>query len=163
MKIRNDFVTNSSSSSFILGFKKDDDIETLVRHMIENYETDKDVVESFTKFLVHRLSIEPQLTAEEIIIQNKDEVLGDSWFELYKYYSKLTNSKEAIAHLETPEGRAEVEKYGKDDLEAFANKINSYGADYFIQVELSDDGYAADLESYIMPKCELTVVCFNHH
>lgn len=81
MKIRTDYVTNSSSSSFIVGFESEENIDSQLKESMINSSRYEDVLHDIKR---HRI------TKEYALEMFKDEMKWEVEFDLqYEYERKL--------------------------------------------------------------------------
>ncbi len=157
MKIRSDFVTNSSSSSFILGFTSEDKIkdELLERSMsmlVENIVLN-DVLEAekFGKEKVEKIIREELSYIARYRVMDKYEMQGYDFDFVHNY-------------IKSVEGKKEIDKYVQDIVDKTMKKIKEDNLSVFVEVEYSDDWTDEQiLERDIMPYLKSTVIDFSHH
>lgn len=164
MKARNDFITNSSSSSFIVGFTSEDSIEEELKRNFPEEESErfdivlKDIIDA------DKISKEEvlDLIREEIYYTAKHKVMED-----YRYYQHIKNNEcsysDAFDYIETKEGKKEIE----NRINQILNKVEQDMGlkSVFVEISYSDnDGsFFSSLEHEIMPELESTVMCISHH
>lgn len=156
MKIRNDFVTNSSSSSFILGFTSKDKIE---EELLEGTTSDllKDVV------LKDVLEAE-QFDEKEVENRIREEMKYTAIWRIEELYRRRTGCsyQDASDYVNTDDGKKEVEQYIDNIVNDAAQKIFENEKCVFVEISYSDD-YNCELEHYIMPFIPTNIITFNHH
>ena len=156
MKIRIDYVTNSSSSSFVVGFKDEESIEEQLR--CEMY-----AVPRFDTILndVKR----NRITKAEALHTFRDEMYWDAEYALeHEYERKGIGSLNFYDWIKDHRNREEFYEKVNERLdvwfEEFKQKIE--GFDYLALVEY-DDHCDGDLEHEIMPRLGCTIQRFSHH
>lgn len=152
MKIRTDYVTNSSSSSFILGFTNEDNIKYELVDGFNSWE-----MEYFGE-VFNDVQEAQRLTKEEVIHRFYDELTWDASFiaarrkgiDLWRNWDwKYTDeAKELI--------KEEIDKMISDRQYMF-DKFS-----VFVEVEYSDHD-CSELEHEVMPHHKSCIVRFNHH
>jgi len=157
MKIRTDYVTNSSSSSFIVGFESEGNIDSQLKESMINFPRYEDVLHDIKS---HRI------TKEQALEVFKDEVKYDAEFYLqYEYERKL--GFDCLSFYDWLENEANKKAFDEavstkvDELyKEYEEKINA--CEYLAEVEYCDhtDG---DLEHEIMPYLDCTIRRFSHH
>ena len=159
MKIRCDYVTNSSSSSFIVGFKSENDIDSQLKESMVNISSVYRYDEVLRDIKNHRITKEYAL---EIF---KDEVRLDVEFYLGDIYEdKLGGYTNFVKWIKKKENKKEFDDAINsmvDELyKRFKEKIDD--CEYLAEVEYCDhtDG---DLEHEIMPYLDCTIKRFSHH
>ena len=156
MRIRNGFVTNSSSSSFILGFKDEDSI---ARTLAED-----NVYEYFSTIYQDCLDAE-KMDLETMLNNYKEEIEYDvSWNILNKYKKKhgYLSWNEVYKFKNTDEFK---EKY-KKELNKYIEKLRkeAEGNSIFVEVEYEDHTEAgSELEHDIMPYLKCCLRINSHH
>lgn len=168
MKIRSDFVTNSSSSSFILSFKDKDIMESTIRDQFpKEIECDWYTRDEYLNQVLDDLKDERNIhTFEEM----KDEVIRELGYPAWREaISKIQADKnmsyeDAYSYVSsTREGQKlqidilfdmweESEKHLKDDT-------------VFAIIDHGSDGNGEDgvLERKVLPNLPCTQFVFNHH
>lgn len=167
MKIRRDYVTNSSSSSFILSFKDEDSIyDTLKEQFPKDIESGWSASEGgYLPDLLNRISDEKRLTQEDIKEIIEDEERWSIRWELREKYEreKGMSHLEAWEFFDSPEGEKLIkEECGKITAEI----MKKIGDDHVIvQVEYGDGGEGEDgvMEHKILPNLDCTIARFSHH
>lgn len=159
MKIRNDYVTNSSSSSFIVGFKSENDIDSQLKESMVKCDSIYRYDDVLRDIKNHRITKEYAL---EIF---KDEVQWDVKFYLEDCYEdKLggyTNFEKWIKKKENKKEFDDAVNSKVDELyKRFKEKIDD--CEYLAEVEY-DDHTDGDLEHEIMPYLDCTIKRFSHH
>lgn len=167
MKIRRDYVTNSSSSSFILSFADEDSIyDTLKEQFPKDIESGWSAgEEGYLPDLLNRISDEKRLTQEdikEIVVDNNRWAIRWNLREKYER-EKGMSYLEAREFFDSPEG----EKLIKEECGKIVEEImNEIGDDHVIvQVEYGDGGMGEDgvMEHEILPNLDCTIARFSHH
>lgn len=153
MKIRKGFVTNSSSSSFILGFKSEESIkEELQKENLEE-EYFEEILRDVTK--ATRLDKEDILQgySEEIYYQTRWDVENS----LHVPYSKKFEMRE------TQEFQKKLNKAIADRTSELEQAMEGYSV--FVEISYSDnDGFRySNLEHYVAPNMKCCLAVIDHH
>lgn len=165
MKIRTDYVTNSSSSSFILSFKDEDSIyDTLKEQFPKDIESGWSAgEEGYFEQLWNEIKDADRLTQEDIETIVKDESYA-YWdmIETLEISMNMTYS-EAKEFLETPTGQKVLNDTIGSEIKDIVDKICDDKV--IVQVEHGDGGEGEDgvLEHDILPILSCTVARFSHH
>lgn len=170
MKCRNDFVTNSSSSSFLIGFKnKDEGIDTISK-----------MVEDFGSRYINQL-LSDFIDAESFSKESMKEIfyhdlksiatwdLDTTWegwhFAESDFQKNWLNNHPGASfkdYFQSEERANKIQELVEDELIKLRKLIEDCG--YLVKLEYEDhDKVGSELEHYILPNQPFVKKIFSHH
>ena len=151
MKVRTDFVTNSSSSSFVLGFKSEDTIRD---------ELAKSMPERFIEVVYNDVKEAAKMNPEAIVDIISDDLYWQAEYDVMRKH-RLPFS-ESLDWVKTDEGKAAVNaKLNKLLMEI---KKRMEGFNVFAIVEYEDHTDCGSyLEHDILPEHPNNIIRISHH
>lgn len=166
MKIRSDFVTNSSSSSFILSFKDEDSIyNTLKEQFPEGLNAGWSAGDfGYLHQLLREIEEADRLTEEDI----KEIVKNEKWSVQWSIEEILEKKKhmsysEIREFLDTEKGQKMISDACNEKVSKIMQKIGNDKV--IVEVNHGDGGEGEDgmLEHEILPYLDCTAIRFSHH
>lgn len=157
MKVRSDFVTNSSSSSFILGFT---DEQTVKEELLTGF--DNETIKFYPMVFNNSLK-EDRLTKDEVLDKLRKYLYHEISWDLYYSKQRSDRSVKLLGRhnfLNLEETKNEIQKILEAKLQGIEEKMKGY--DIFIMLRYSDHT-DCQLEKYIMPKHPHTIAVLDHH
>lgn len=150
MKYRSDFVTNSSSSSFVVVFKNKTEMKEKYEEMLRNNSSYADIV--FSDIEKNKLTYIETLKylSERLKWEAKYHICYDS----PKYRDKPYEWRNSV------EFKNLVKNYIDTELDRFKNSVNHRG---IFSVVTYSDHTDAELEQVIMPNMPFTYKTINGH
>lgn len=152
MKIRSDFVTNSSSSSFILGFKNRSEIKEILEKEIPDY------------YSAHREELLEEINnsscnKEEVLLEYKEDIYFKCIWELREELGRWYSHSE----MEQPWFKEKLQN--KINQKVSELKKDLEDKEVIVLVEHGDGGEGEDgiLENEILPHLSCTLVSISHH
>ena len=158
MKVRTDFVTNSSSSSFIIVFKSVADREKQFNILRERYPI-------FAQTIISDIE-NNKITKEEALKKIKEDLESEATWKYYWnnsiYWGRYSKFKDVDPYTD-PTIQKAVKEYVEIGLEKVLKELPKRG--YYASVEYGDDDgtYYSELEHEIMPYQEFVVRRISHH
>lgn len=152
MKIRKGFVTNSSSSSFILGFTSEENIKKELEA--------EDLKEYFDEVLEDVMRA-IKLTKDEVLEGYAEEIYYGTRWDLEDRLDVPYDKKFEIR--ETEEFQEKLNKAITDRVSELEQDMK--GCSTFVEINYSDnDGFMySDLEHYIVPNMKCCLATISHH
>lgn len=152
MKIRKGFVTNSSSSSFILGFTSEESIKKELEA--------EDLKEYFDEVLKDVMRA-TKLTKDEVLKEYSKEIYYDTLWDLEYRLDVPYDKKFEIR--ETKEFQDSLNKAITDRMSDLEREMQGYSV--FVKINYSDNnGFMySDLEHYVVPNMVCCLAAISHH
>lgn len=151
MKIRTDYVTNSSSSSFILGFKSNDNIEECIANKLPSYFS-----ESAISGVVS--DIKNGIVSKEIILASYYDSIWDYDFYYHgKSYWDMTRSERQSEEYEQV-----CKKWKQEKVNKLEQDMSKYDIFSIVTYEDHTD-FGSKMEHEIMPHMDCTIRCISNH
>ena len=152
-KVRNGFVTNSSSSSFILGFKDEDSIAKTL--------ADDDTYGYF-EIIYHDCLEAEKMDIETMLNNCRESIYWEVFYDLkYDLEDKMDWNK-VYEFIETEEYKNLVKEETDRRIEILRKDAESKSV--FVNVEYEDHSVeGSDLEHDIVPYLDCCLKVFNNH
>lgn len=158
MKVRSDFVTNSSSSSFIVVFNSKKEYENRLENML------KSGIDPEYASVIARDIGENRVTKEAALKEIR-EALRDS-FEFSYFYNgmgRYVPYSEQLIIMKSKEFKDKCNAYVDKEMKLIEEKLPNRG--YYASVIYGDDdgAFYSDLEHNIMPYQKFVIKQISHH
>lgn len=152
-KIRNGFVTNSSSSSFILGFKDKDSIAKTL--------ADDNTCGYFETIYQDCLEAE-KMDIETMLNNCRESIYWEVFYNLEQKLAERMNWDEIFEFTKTDE----FKKFVEEETDKYINELrkDAEGKSIFVEVEYEDHSLSGSkLEHDIVPYLDCCLEVFSNH
>lgn len=152
-KVRNGFVTNSSSSSFILGFKDEDSIAKTLAD---------DNTCGYFETIYHDCLESEKMDIETMLDNCRESIYWEVFYNLKYKFEERMNWNEIFEFTKTDEFKKLVEE--ETDKRINELRKDAEGKSIFVEVEYEDHSLSgSELEHDIVPYLDCCLKRFSNH